>query len=341
MKRLLAVLGAVAMIGGAVLVRGLLTGDGGGSGGGPGGGGDADTHLVCATELEAACEALAAEDDSVTFEVEEAGETAARLTDAEFPPGESEVDGWLTLNPWPALVSLRADLANQRDPLGEPSDVLATTRLAVVGPVDRVAQLEAECGDADSISWRCLGEIADDSWSNHGGEANQGKIEVGHDDPTVSATGLLVLGQATADYFDRTDFARNDFDLDRGFLDWLDQLESADPGLPLAIQRLPVVEQLERFPTSSWDAVGTLDPAATAAATRADDAFTVLYPAPMIVAEAVLAPIRGHEVDLDDDDLTAALETAGWAPGPAPQEAETSPSAGVFEALIAEWRNVT
>lgn len=339
MKRVLAVLGAVAMIGGAILVRGLLTDDGGGGSGGGAGGGDGDTHLVCATELEAACEALAAEDDSVTFEVEDAGETADRLTAPDFQPSESEVDGWLTLNPWPALVSLRADLANQRDPLGEPSDVLATTRLAVVGPVDRVAQLEAECGDADSISWRCLGEIADDSWSNHGGEANQGKIEVGHDDPTSSATGLLVLGQATGDYFGTTDFFSNDFD--DGFRSWLDKFENADPGLNPAIEELPAVEQLEQVPAASWDAVGTLDPAATAAAARADDAFTVLYPAPMIVAEAVLAPIRGHEVELDDDALTAALETAGWSPGPAPQEAETSPSAGVFEALIAEWRNVT
>lgn len=341
MKRLLAVLGAVAMIGGAVLVRGLLTDDGGGGSGGGAGGGDGDTHLVCATELEAACEALAAEDDSVTFEVEEAGETADRLTAPEFAPAESEIDGWLTLNPWPALVELRRNLNQDPSVLGEPSDVLATTRLAVLGPADRVEQLRAECGAGESVSWRCLGEIADDSWANHGGEASQGNVEVGHDDPTVSATGLLVLGQATAAYFDRTDFARNDFDLDSGFRNWLDQLESADPGLPLAIQALPVVEQLERFPTASWDAVGSLDPAATAAADRADDAFTVLYPAPMIVAEAVLAPIRGHEVDLDDDDLTAALEAAGWAPGPAPQEAETSPNAGVFEALIAEWRNVT
>ena len=32
----------------------------------------------------------------------------------------------------------------------------------------------------------------------------------------------------------------------------------------------------------------------------------------MFVAEAVLAPIRGHEVDISDDDLTSALEAAGW-----------------------------
>lgn len=338
MKRLLAVVGAVAMIGGAILVRGLLIDGDDGSDGGAGVA-DGDTHLVCATELEAACEALAAEDDSVTFEVEEAGETADRLTAADFQPGESEVDGWLTLNPWPALVSLRADLTNQRDPLGEPSDVLATTRVAVIGPADRTELLVDECDAAGSLSWRCLGEIADDPWETHGASSDQGNVEVGHDDPTVSATGLLALGQATADYFGRSDFASNDFD--DGFRDWLDQLEGSDPGLPLAIQALPVVEQLERFPNASWDAVGTLDPAATAAVGRADGEFTVLYPAPMIVAEAVLAPIRGHEADLDDDDLAAALEAAGWAPGPAPQEAETSPSAGVFEALISEWRNVT
>lgn len=342
MKRLLAVLGALAMIGGAVLVRGIITGDDGGGGGSSGGGGgDGDTHLVCVPELEAACAALAEEDDSITFEVEDAGDTAARLTAPDFQPGDSDVDGWLTLNPWPGLVELRADLANQRNPLGTTSAVLATTRVAIVGPSARIDLLADACGGADAIGWRCLGDVADDNWTSHGGTANEGRIEVGHDDPDTSATGLLVLGQAAADYFDDPGFASNDFALDDGFRPWLEQLEDADPGLPLATQAQTVVSQLQQFPTASWDAVGALEPDAEAAADRADGAFTVLYPSPMIVAEAVLAPLRGHEVDISAEDLTSALSAAGWTPGAAPQNAVASPSAGVFEALIAEWEAVT
>ncbi len=46
-------------------------------------------------------------------------------------------------------------------------------------------------------------------------------------------------------------------------------------------------------------------PSATKA--RTSESFTVLYPSPMIRAEVVLAPIRGHEVDLNDDDLEALM----------------------------------
>ncbi len=336
MKRLLAVLGAVAMIGAAVLIRGALTSDGGGGGGG-GAADDGETHLICATELEAACTALADEDDSISFDVEEAGVTAERLTDPAFRPSESDIDGWLTLQPWPGLVDLRRDLAQEPAVLGEPSDVLATSKLAIVGPADRVAQLVDACGGQDRTGWECLGLLADEPWSSHGGSADQGSIEVGHDDPTQRATGLLVLGQAASDWFDTTDFASNDFDADPDFRPWLEQLENADPNLPLAVQAQAVIDQLEQVPIASWDAVGTLDPAARASKRRSADDLTVLYPSPMIRAEVVLAPIRGHEVDVDDETLSAALEDAGWEPGGPPQDAPPAPSAGVYEALIQEW----
>ena len=342
MKRLLAVLGAVAMIGGAVLVRGaLIGGDGDGGSGGNGSGGDGATHLICATELADTCAALAEEDGDITFVIEPAGDTAERLVDPAFRPDEADFDGWLTLQPWPALVELRRDLANQGAVLGETSDVLATAKLALVGPTERIDQLVAACGGEDETSWRCLGDLADDAWADHGGETSQGRIEVGHDDPTQEATGLLVLGQAASDYFGTTDFASNDFDADPGFRDWLEQLENADPGLPPAVAAQPVITQLEQFPNASWDAVGTLDPEAIATKARTSDAFTVLYPSPMIRAEVVLAPIRGHEVDLSDDDLDAALEDTGWTLGPAPQDAPVGPSVGVYEALIDEWKLAT
>lgn len=336
MKRLLAVIGAVAMIGAAVLVRGALTDDGDGGGNG-GGGGDGATHLVCVPELEAACQALAGEDDDLTFDVQEAGDTAELLTDPAFSASSTDIDGWMTLQPWPDLVNDRRARSNQNAVLETDVEVLATAKLAIVGPADRIDLLTAECGGQAELGWNCLGDLADEPWENHGGDTTQGDIEVGHDDPTERASGLLVLGQAASDYFGTTAFASNDFNQDPGFRPWLEQLENADPGLTPAFESKPVIEQLEAFPSASWDAVGTLDPQARASKARTAVELAVLYPSPMIRAEVVLAPIRGHEVDLSDDDLTAALEATGWEPGDVPDDAPAAPSAGVYEALIQEW----
>lgn len=339
MKRLLAVIGAVAMIGGSILVRGAMTGDGGGGANGSSGGGG--THLICATELEAACATLADEDSDLTFDVEDAGITAERFVDPAFRPADTDIDGWLTLAPWPELVNLRRELAGDGAVLGDPSDVLATAKLTIVGPTERIDLLTTACGGEPQTGWKCLGGLADEPWADYGGDSTEGSIEVGHDEPTESATGLLVLGQAASDWFGDTGFARNDFVEDAGFRPWLAQLENANPGLTPAFESLPVLQQLERLPTSSWDAVGTLDPEARASKRRSATDLTVLYPSPMIRAEAVLAPITGHEADIAADQLTAALEPAGWAPGPAPQDTPDGPSAGVYEALIEEWKQAT
>lgn len=341
MKRLLAVMGAVAMIGGSILVRGAMTGDGDGGGGGNGSSGGGGTHLICATELEAACATLATEDSDLTFDVEEAGITAERFVDPAFRPADTDIDGWLTLAPWPELVNLRRELAGDGAVLGDPSDVLATAKLTIVGPTERIDLLTAACGGEAQTGWKCLGGLADDPWAAYGGDGGQGQIAVGHDNPTESATGLLVLGQAASDWFGDTGFARNDFGEDPGFRPWLAQLENADPNLPLAVQSLPVIDQLEALPNATWGAVGTLDPAARTTESRTADRVAVLYPSPMIRAEAVLAPITGHEADIDADQLTAALESVGWAPGPATQDTPDGPSAGVYEALIEEWKQAT
>jgi hypothetical protein len=342
-KRVLAIVGAIAMIVAAVLIRGVLTSDGGGGGGGSSASGGGGTHLLCATELEAVCDALAAKDHSITIQVEDAGTTAARLGDPAFDPTghDQPFDGWLTLKPWPELVGIRLDQGDDPAVLGDESPVLATTKLAMVGPRDRITMLQTACGSAQQLGWKCLGGIAGDSWVSQGGDSSQGSVQVGHDDPTVSATGLLILDQAASDYFGKTNFASNDFDADPGFRDWLHQLENADPGLPPAVAAQPVIKQLELFPTASWDAVGTLDPQARASKARTAADLTVLYPSPMIRAEAVFAPIRGHQDVVTQHDLTSALADAGWTAGVAPHGTPASPPAGVSEALLAEWKAAT
>ena len=345
MKRLLAVLGAVAMIGGAVVLRGVIT-DGGGSGGGGGGdgGGDGDIHLVCATELEAACQALADEDDSVTFDVEEAGVTADRLTAPDFSTADAGFDGWVTLDPWPALVELRRDINQDASVLGEPTDPLATTPLDLIGPTERLGTLTADvCGAApETPVWRCLGDHAGDSWADlEGGDPAWGTVNVGFPDPTESATGLLVLGQASAEYFDALDgrtFARNDFDA--AFAGWLGAIAESSPNLPTTAGT--PLDQLLQYGESSWDAVGDLDWTADAnvRGSRDEGVLTVTYSSFML-AEAVAVPVRGHELpDLTGDDARNALVDAGFT-NPTydtdPTVAVSPISPGLYQALLEEW----
>lgn len=345
MKRLLAVLGALAMISGAVLVRGIITGDDGGGGGSSGGGGGGgDTHLVCVPELEAACAALAEEDDSITFEVEEAGATAARLTAPDFQPADSDVDGWLTLNPWPALVELRRDLNQDGPVLGEPTDVLATTPVDVVGPTERLDPLVGEVCDAapETPVWGCFGDNAGAAWGGlAGGDPAWGTVNVGFPDPTQTATGLLVLGQASAEYFGAlggTTFARNDFDA--GFSSWLGGIADSSPNLPTTAGT--PLDQLLQYGESSWDAVGDLDWTTEAEVTgsRDEELLTVTYSSFML-AEAVAVPVRGHELpDLTDDDARNALIDAGFT-NPTydtdPELAVSPISPGLYQALLEEW----
>lgn len=345
MKRLLAVLGAVAMIGGAVLVRGIITGDdGGGGGSGGGGGGDGDTHLVCVPELEAACEALADEDGSITFEVEEAGVTADRLTDPELQPDGSDVDGWVTLHPWPELVELRRELNQDGSVLGEAGDVLATTLVDLVGPTERLDVLVGEvCGaEAGTPVWRCLGDNAGAPWGDlPGGDPGWGSVNVGFPDPTESATGLLVLGQASAEYFGALGgetFARNDFD--SAFSAWLGDIAESDPNLP-STAGTPLVQLLTVGP-ATWDAVGDLDwtAEATVPGSRYEADLTVTY-ASFMLAEAVAVPLRGHDLpDLTDGDARNALGDAGFSVttyDTDPTVAVSPISPGLYQALLEEW----
>lgn len=348
MKRLLAVLGAVAMIGGAVLVRGALTGDDGdGGGGGNGSGGDGSTHLICATELADACAALAEEDGDVTFDVEPAGDTAERLVDPAFRADEADFDGWLTLQPWPALVELRRDLANQGAVLGETSDVLATSPLDIVGPSDRLDALVSGVCDASEGDplWRCFGDNAGAAWAAVGGDPGWGAVNLGYADPTESATGLLLLGQSSAEYFGALGgdtFASNDFD--SAFSSWLGEIADSDPNITSTASS--PLEQLLQFGASSWDAVGDVGWTTDAEVTgsRDEDQLTVTYSSFML-AEAVAVSVRGHEIpDFADGDTRNALIEAGFE-NPTydtdPADTVSAISPGLYQALIEEWEQVT
>ena len=123
--------GAVAMIVGALVVRGRLDDENVDAG--------QVYRLVCAADLDRVCADL---DDAfpgrVDVTVEGAGATADRLRRLD---GDPELDGWLVADPWPALVD-EARRAGSLPPLfATEAAPLARSPLVIVAWKDRAAAL--------------------------------------------------------------------------------------------------------------------------------------------------------------------------------------------------------
>ena len=346
-RSLLALVVAVGMVAGALYLRGgMLDGDGGGlsplSPGEP-------LELVCVTELEAACEAMAG--NGVVVRTEEAGVTAAALATT---VGATD-DLWLSLAPWPQMVA-EARQREGREPLsGAAPTTVGRSPLVLVAWQDRAAVLAQEC--SDDFSWRCIGRVAGGSWADladSGGQVPWGPVKPGHADPSVNATGLLVLGQAVSDFVGETQFSTRDLDQD-AFLAWFSDLERAVPEFGSA--RNTPLQQMLQFGPARFDVVGTTEaeagPLLARSAARAER-LIVRPAAPLVVADAVLAPLQadsegrvGEVVERAGDALAAAgwhvagrPLAAGVTPGALPDEAGTPPP-GVLDALRKRWEEIT
>lgn len=336
MKRLGALVAAVAMVAGALWVRSRIDDSGGGGGDDALPPGEAPA-LVCATELADVCDRLDADTT-----VEDAGATADRLAAGE-PLG---ADGWLVVQPWPEMVGVTATAGGGRAPALDVGDVLARSPAVIAMWRDREAALIAGC-QADAVDWACLGAAAGDPWADHGGQAGWGEVRVAHPDPD-QAGGLTVLAGAVAGFLGDSSYATNDLDDDR-FGSWFAGLEG-EVGDALRAGGSPLGRMLTQG-RAAFAAVGGLESEvgrAVAAAARRDE-LAVLYPAPMVTADVVLATVPGAPgagplTDLlGGEDAATALSDAGWrvegrppAPGVAGGELPAGsglPGAGVLVAL--------
>jgi hypothetical protein len=187
MSRVVALVIAITLIGGAVLVRKVIDDDGGTSE-------RSVTRVVCAEELRDACEHLGF-GARYQIRIEDAPVTASRLASS-----EPDFDLWAVPAPWPAMVDDMRERAGTASPF-EASSTLAGTRLAVYGD-------ESLSG----CDWRCLGD-----------KAGAG-LTIGSRSLT-SGLGVLTVGAAASGWFGGPDFATNDFDAD--FDRWLAALTDA------------------------------------------------------------------------------------------------------------------
>jgi hypothetical protein len=342
--RLLAVLATVAMVLGAIAVRDRIDDR---DGAGP-----TTVALICATELVSVCERLEAEGDGdgrLSVTVEPAGVTATRLSGGPL----TGVDGWLVTRPWAETVRAARERAGLEPALGVGAVVARSPVVLAVWP-DRADALRRHC-PGGRIEWVCLGDRAGQRWEELGGQAAWGLVKPGHADPGHEATGLVVLGAAATGFFGNADFSRVEIDEDDRFRAWLARLERAVPTFRPS-GGTPLQDMLLKGP-AAFDVVGTTEAEGRvllAAAARSDKPV-LLYPAPVATADVVLAsagPDRGSQRLADLIRAEAgrqALVDGGWRVGrTAPAGAAPPlppgpglPDAGVLQALLQAWREVT
>lgn len=341
--RLLAFVAAIAMVVGAVAVRARMDDNNE----------RASTllRLVCATELARACEAMAADKGAGRLEisVEAADATAARLGTG---PGGSaaarEIDGWLVTAPWPAIVAEARERGGLEPLMSAKRPVLARSPVVLAVWPERGAVLVRHC-KVPAVGWRCLGDTAGRPWAAIGGQPTWGPVKPGHPDVS-SATGLVVVGAATAEFFQPAGGA---IDLrDEGYLDWLTRLERSMPASPA-----PLEDMLLRGP-AAYDAVGVIEADAGPLLARSErpEKPQLIYPAPVATADVVLGTVPGRRATLLAELVAGrvgaeALAATGWrvtgqrsAEGvpatPALPSTSGLPTPGVLEALRTVVREI-
>jgi len=291
-KRLAAVIVAIVLVAGAFIVRARTHS-------GTASGAATSTHIVCATELAAACDALRTRTD-VTVVTEPAAVTYERLVgdvSAEAPTV------WIALQPWAQMVD-DTRRRGGRDPLFGQPIALASSRLALVGAAARVAVVQRSCGAEPA--WKCVGQANGAPWTAIGGEPLWRDVTLRHL-PVDSGIGLAAFASGVTGWFGRADFTQADLDADPALRSWAVRLETftaTDPN--------PVPAVIERLRQTKLDLVATV-----AAETTADDTaargLAVAYPSPMTRADAVLAPpAAGSVASSVVTSAASALRAGGW-----------------------------
>jgi hypothetical protein len=202
------------------------------------------------------------------------------------------------------------------------SDAIGRSPLVVALRADRKPALDATPPCNNAIDWKCIGAVAGRPWTDlPGGQAAWGSVKPGYGDPTVNATSLLVLSQASSEFLDNSDYSRSDLQDNNEYLDWLAGLERAVPKLAPSAEG-PFAAMLQQLPTATYDMVGTTEadagPALAAAAPDRRQQLTLLYPEPVVTADVVVAAVAaspnrdGADGLAGNSELAAALARAGW-----------------------------
>jgi hypothetical protein len=345
-KRVLAVVAAVLMIGGALLIRSRIDSRDEAA--------DLEASkavVVCAAELGPVCDELRRTHPELTTRTEEASVTAASLSGSGFSREATPIDAWLVPRPFPAMVDENRSFASLDPVLGDATAVLARSPLTLTVWNDRLEALRTACPE---VNWVCIGEHAGQPWKDIGAQESWGPVKPGLPDPSTTAFGLLGLSQATAQQLGRADYASNDLQ-DPAFQTWLDQLKRSIRSYPPSATGGPLGQMLSQG-KGTFDAAGSAEAVSGPGVTtsRNKNELTVLYPSPVVTADVVLVEVRGSESGgharevFESDEAAAILAAKGWrvdgqapAPGvlsdPLPPS-DGLPKPGAVKALLDAWK---
>ena len=301
MKRVGALVIAMALVAGAIFIRRALDDRNVGSSTSSS---DSRATLLCAPEVADACRRLANTD--VTEE--EPGTTEARL----HAGGKLGADGWVVSQPWPTFVD-RRDI----------SPVLASSPIVAVMKSERATKLAAACGG--TIAWRCIGDHVGQMWSSFGGDPSWGEFKVGHD-TTDTTDGFLSVVSATNGWFGNADYASNDFTDDPDFQPWFARLEQSVEGAAPTTAISPI--DLFAATPSAYSVVTTLE-SSVPSSISSNPSFRIIPLAPTVRADVVL--VAGAD-RFDLGELSGALSRTGWGRASAPTTSGL-PNTGVMVAL--------
>ncbi len=297
-KRIAALVGALLLIVGAVLLRGFL--DDGGSVAV----GREPSPVVCDPLVIEACK-LAFPDVVVTEE--DPGVTLDRLLDERDP----DPFVWVTAQVW---FDMLAEVSPRTNPMASGSQAVASSGRVVAFAADRPVCPEATA--ATNELWSCLSsdEAAD--------------LDLGFDGAD-STLGLLMLGDLTAAYFGRIDLApgdivSNDFDSNFARLASSDRRHIENSGSSAALDVMVTR-------TGQFDAATTVDARWTGEGRQAG--YTAVTPADgeqlVIISAGAIGDAR-----LETDDLADRLVESRWDPADSGAvRPATAVKPGVLQAL--------
>ncbi|MEY2477155.1 MAG: hypothetical protein QOG87_2470 [Actinomycetota bacterium] len=324
--RLLALAAAVAMVVGALAVRNRMDDDKVSR--------STELRLLCATELEAACDAIEDDpDSSVTVTVEEVGTTLDRLAEADV----AGFDGWLTPGPFPQMVRETRKADGHTALIDRVSRPLARSRVVIAMWKERATALATRCVDR-AVEWKCLGDAAGRPWKDVGGRDTWGSVKTALPDPTTTAAGVVTLGAATATFFGQPDVGSLDINESDAYGAWLNNLKTANVNVDVA-------RMLAAGGPSIADAAAGLEvsvkPVVDAAAASAE--VSLIYPSPVATADVFLGTVTSERAALLAELLEgslgrAALRAGGWQIGNAGLPPTSYlPVPGLLAALRDRW----
>ncbi len=284
-KRLAALGVAVGLIVGALFARDRwIEGDDSGDNRA-----DAASVLVCASELAAICNQVAADYPEVTVRADNVGDSLTDLDDDEL---------WFTFTPFPEIITQTRERSRLPERIYTTVPVASSNVVLVAFP-DRTAVLAGTCGDP--VAWRCLGEQAGNDWSDIGGDPTWRDVRPAFA-PLSSGIGRLGVASAVSGYFGDAPINPND----PSFTSWARPLARAVP--TTALSSGTAIATIEVRPSSLDVAVG----AASELSANGSARFAVTSVSMNTRVDLVLATPSGVGAP---SGLAAALTTASLAAG--------------------------